>query len=302
MLIANGTVRVEWGTPASSGLSAISSFRVVAAPGGASAIVTGAARAADVSGLDPNVSYTFSVAPANSFGDGPGSAPSNTVFVPQWDVQAPTDAAISTIPDEFTLSSNIRIGWGASDPSGIRSYDVQVRSARWSNVPGAWTAWRTRVSEESGTFEGAAGYSYCFRVRAEDRASNLSGWSTPRCTSLPLTADAFTYTPSFTRYSPVTGYAQTAYWSSKAGARAKRTMVYGERIALVTVTCPECGVASVTWNGVEITRLNLYAPTKSRKQVFTVATWSTPREGTLAVDVVSDGKFVIVEGLGVYQG
>jgi hypothetical protein len=301
VLVANGTVRVQWGTPASSGMSPISSFRVTAAPGGTSAVVAGTARSGDVSGLDANAAYTFTVSAANAFGEGPASVASPAVFVPQWDVQAPTDAAISTLPDEFALTPSIRVGWGASDASGIRSYDVQVRSARWSNVPGSWTTWKARSTDESATYEGTPGYSYCFRVRAEDKAANVSGWSSPRCTSLPMTADSFTYTPSFTRYSPVSGYAQTAYWSSRAGARAKRTMVYGERIALVTVTCPECGVASITWNGVEISRLNLYAPTKSRKQVFTVATWSTPREGTLAVDVVSEGKFVIVEGLGVYQ-
>ncbi|HEX5616159.1 MAG TPA: hypothetical protein VFZ83_13485, partial [Acidimicrobiia bacterium] len=117
----------------------------------------------------------------------------------------------------------------------------------------------------------------------------------------PMTADELGYTPSFTRYTPVSAYEQTAYWSTKVGARAKRTLVYGERIAIVATTCSDCGVASVTWDGTEIARLDLSSPTKNRAQVFTVATWGSPRQGTLAIDVVSDGKFVIIEGIGVYQ-
>jgi len=301
VLVASGTARVEWGTPASSGASPISAFRVRAVPGDGYAVAAAGARSVDVPGLLPNASYTFTVSAVNSFGEGPASAPSAALFVPQWDAAPPIDVGITTIPDEFAMRRDLRIGWGATDESGIRSYDVQVRTAKWGNLPGAWTAWKTRVTAESATYPGDPGRSYCFRVRAEDNAGNMSTWSGSRCTALPMTADELTYTPSFTRYSPVSAYEQTAYWSSKIGARAKRTYVYGERIAVVATTCSDCGVASVTWNGAEIARLNLYSPTKNRQQVFTVATWSTPRQGTLAIDVVSSGKFVIVEGIGVYQ-
>lgn len=301
VLVASGTARVEWGTPASSGASPISAFRVRATPGDAYAVATANARSVDVSGLLPDATYTFTVSVVNSFGEGPASAPSAPLFVPRWDAAPPVDVAISTIPDEFTLRRDLRIGWGATDESGIRSYDVQVRTAKWGSLAGAWTAWKTRATAESATYPGEPGRSYCFRVRAEDNAGNMSAWSGARCTALPMTADELTYTPSFTRYSPVGAYEQTAYWSTKPDARAKRTYVNGERIAVVATTCSDCGVASVTWNGAEIARLNLYSPTKNRQQVFTVATWSTPRQGTLAIDVVSSGKFVIVEGIGVYQ-
>lgn len=301
VLVGNGTARVEWGTPASSGASPISSFRVRATPGDAYAVASAGARSVDVSGLTPNASYTFTVAVVNSFGEGPPSEPSAPLFVPQWDLAPPTDAAITTIPDEFALRRDLRIGWGATDVSGIRSYDVQVRTAKWGNVPGSWTAWKTRVAAESATYPGEPGRSYCFRVRAEDMAGNVSAWSGARCTALPMTADELSYTASFTRYTPVSAYEQVAYWSSKVGARAKRTYVYGERIAVIATTCPECGVAKVTWDGLEIARLNLYSPTKNRQQVFTVANWSSPRRGTLAVDVLSSKQFVIVEGIGVYQ-
>jgi hypothetical protein len=242
------------------------------------------------------------VTPVNAFGEGPASAPSALVFVPQWDVKAPTGVGISSLPSTFTLASSIAVGWGASDPSGILGYDVQVRSARWSSLPGSWTTWKSRTAAQSAVYKGSAGYTYCFRVRAEDRAGNVSTWSSKRCTSRPLTADQLAYTRNFTRYTPLGAYTNTAYWTMTAGARMKRTSIYGQQIALVALTCPECGSVRVSWNGVPVKTVNLWSASKKRAQVIKVLSFGSPRSGTLTVDVLTNGKYVVIEGVGVYNG
>jgi hypothetical protein len=302
VLVGQATVRVSWGTPASAGASPITEFRVRAEPGSASATVPAAARSADVSGLAPAASYVFTVTPVNTFGEGPDSTPSSLVFVPQWDVTAPTSVSISALPSTFTLSSSIAVGWGASDPSGILGYDVQVRGARWANLPGSWTSWQTRAAAQSAVYRGSPGYTYCFRVRAEDRAGNVSAWSSKRCTSVPLTADQLAYTRTFTRYTPLGAYTNTAYWTKTPGARMKRSAIYGQQVALVALTCSDCGMVRVSWNGVPVKTVNLWSATKKRAQVIKVLGFTSPQAGTLTVDVLTSGKYVVIEGVGVYNG
>jgi hypothetical protein len=65
------------------------------------------------------------------------------------------------------------VAWQGADPapgSGLADFDVQVRDG----LTGGWQNWLLGASQTSATFQGQRGHSYAFRVRARDRAGNVS--------------------------------------------------------------------------------------------------------------------------------
>ncbi|MBK8904444.1 MAG: PD40 domain-containing protein [Anaerolineaceae bacterium] len=105
---------------------------------------------------------------------------------PAWqtgDNLAPT-VAFSPIPPLQTGSPSI--SWSGSDlgNAGMASYDVQYRPASTNN----WVAWQNFTILTSAAFTGQGGESYTFRVRARDKAHNVTPWL---LSSNPLTLYAW---------------------------------------------------------------------------------------------------------------
>jgi hypothetical protein len=69
---------VNWTPPSNNGGCPISSYTVTGSPGG-SATVNGSSTSANVTGLTPGTSYTFTVTATNCVGTGPASTASNAV-------------------------------------------------------------------------------------------------------------------------------------------------------------------------------------------------------------------------------
>ncbi|GIG88268.1 fibronectin type III domain-containing protein [Plantactinospora endophytica] len=76
-VLATGTVEVAWAPPVDVGTSAITSYRVIADPGGATVTATGPT--ARIGGLDPATGYTFTVTATNAAGTGPAATTSRPV-------------------------------------------------------------------------------------------------------------------------------------------------------------------------------------------------------------------------------
>lgn len=70
---------VTWQAPRKDGGSAITSYRIVSAPGAITATVTAPANTATVAGLTNGTTYTFTVYARNAIGEGAASSPSNAV-------------------------------------------------------------------------------------------------------------------------------------------------------------------------------------------------------------------------------
>jgi hypothetical protein len=71
------TASITWSAPASDGFSAILHYTVTASPGGSSVVTpNGNTLAAQITGLQPSTSYTFSVVATNLIGDSPGASSS----------------------------------------------------------------------------------------------------------------------------------------------------------------------------------------------------------------------------------
>jgi PKD repeat protein len=80
--------------------------------------------------------------------------------------------AVSPLP-ELHSHPQIILSWsGVDDASGILDYDVQVKSDG-----GEWIDWLKGTPHLEGVFTGVSGHTYAFRVRARDRAHNISQWT-----------------------------------------------------------------------------------------------------------------------------
>lgn len=85
----------------------------------------------------------------------------------------PPNASMNPLP-QFTFSNSFEITWQPNeDPSRIAFYDVQFR-----RNDGPWENLLIKTTLANTTFTGAQnGSVYGFRVRAQDTAGNLQGWT-----------------------------------------------------------------------------------------------------------------------------
>jgi hypothetical protein len=292
---AGTTATVSWSAPAQNNGSAISSYTVTRNPGGATTTVPATQTNALVAPLSYGVQYTFTVHATNGAGNSIESAVSNAVVPDDGHPPVPT----MTAPTAATaLALPFKVSWTATDVSGIAHYDVQRQVDAWNAAPAAWTSWLTNTSATSATYTGNYGYTFCFRVRAQDRAGNLSGFSAPRCTAVPLKSSQLVYSAGWTHQNLSTVFGGVFYTTKVHGARATRTGIHARQLFLVATECSTCGTVQVLWNGAVIKTVNLHTATTLRKQVIGLATFASVRTGTLTIiDFGPTGRPVILEGL-----
>ena len=106
------------------------------------------------------------------------------------DVTAPNAELAQLVPAQLVPSEGIRghalaavpiaVHWtGSDDLSGVRWYNVQVRSDITK-----WLDWLTETPSTTQVYEARPGRHYCFRVQAEDNAGNLGLYSDQKCTNV----------------------------------------------------------------------------------------------------------------------
>src|SRR5262249_15766167 len=114
------------------------------------------------------------------------------------DNTAPLQPHFTSVLGPFTTATAVTVSFADTDAtSGVKSYQVQVAKANlksaafgaWAVAPGA-----TALATTKYTFNGlAAGWDYCFRVVATDKAGNASVVSKNSCTSRLLDDHAFVH-------------------------------------------------------------------------------------------------------------
>lgn len=201
----------------------------------------------------------------------------------------------------YRLTTPFKVSWsGASDSgSGIASYKAYSRRAPFNGGFGAATVFDASAGPGSGSFPAKPGNTYCFSVRVSDHAGNTSSASAEKCSAVPVD-DVSLKGPGWARQSGQVGYYRGTYsGSSTKGATLTRTGVQARRLALIATKCPGCGVVDVKLGGTLLNRVNLAASTTMKRQIIPVGTLPGVVAGTVTITVVTSGKPVLVDGLGV---
>ncbi|HZC52709.1 MAG TPA: hypothetical protein VE441_09450, partial [Mycobacterium sp.] len=200
----------------------------------------------------------------------------------------------------FQPSSKITVAYSASDSAGASAvrYDVQYRTAMWDGgFPTTWSTLAPDTTSASKSVTGAAGYEYCFRVRAHDTAGNTTAWAT-RCTELPLDDRALrAANTGWSRVSSTGSYYGTLTTTTSQGAKLKLTGVQLDRFALVVTECATCGQVGIYLGGTLWTTVNTYAST-TRKHVIRVSGQFALRTTTVVLRAMSADKKVLIDGFG----
>jgi uncharacterized delta-60 repeat protein len=216
------------------------------------------------------------------------------------DVAAPVPS--TTAPSGlWTLSRSVPLAWTARDASPVASYDVRTRRATYrGSLPASPTLLVGATTARARTVTGVAeGSTLCMSVRARDVWGLTSAWVAERCTSVPL-APSQLQAGKGVKSKPSTGtYAGKVLVATKKGATIKRSGVTAKRLALVATTCARCGKVKVYLGSDLLRTVSLKSPGTRKRAVISIATFSRVRSGTVKIKVVSSGKKVRVEGLGV---
>ena len=212
-----------------------------------------------------------------------------------------TAPAVTVTPlPTTTLSSSVPVSYSATDASGILAYDVRWRMATDRSGFGAYhypAAWQ-RTKARSQTLAGLApGGTYCVAVRAYDRLTNRSKWSSDTCVARPLDDRALTAGSTWHRLSS-SGFYLGTYTSTKTFRAA--TSRGGEqmfRVGVVATMCATCGKVRILVGGQSVGVIDLTAPSPKRRRTLLLDPFSSLRTGPVTVRVISSGKTVQLDGL-----
>jgi virginiamycin B lyase len=216
------------------------------------------------------------------------------------DVTGPS-VTLSTPAASVSLSSPVELTWSGSDASGIDSFAVRRQSAPWNGPFGAWSTWLAHTTGTSANASVSYGTTNCYEARAMDTLGNWSGWTSPRCTVMPLRSDQLTRSAGWTKSVSSKAFAGFSYVTKTHNAKMTRTGVVGKHLSIVVTKCSTCGTVSVKWNGKVVANVNLgRAGATSYRQVVSVAKFTSVQTGTLTIIATSpNGKPVPVEGLAI---
>ncbi len=219
------------------------------------------------------------------------------------DKTPPTGVAITKPTKPFMSGKRISVGWTATDPgSGVASYDVSYRKAPYTTGTfGSETPWRTGTATTGARLSGVAGQTYCFRVTAEDGAGNVSAPSPERCAATPVDDRALTPSGGWTRHRGRGSFARTYSQTFRKGSTLTLSGVEADRLAVMIEKCPGCGRLQVLWNGTVEKTIGLGSPVVRKRKIVPVAALGSVQAGSLTLRVVSSGKRVIVDGVGIAE-
>ena len=223
-----------------------------------------------------------------------------------WQVDTVAPSAALTAPSTaFTLATSASVAWTGGDVggSGVAQWQVRRRTAPWNGSFGTWSAPATHGGSVHATPSGSLvrGTTYCWQVRAIDRAGNTSAWSAARCLAVPLDDRALTPTAGWTRITGSSYWLGTATRGTSLGATLTASGARLSRVALVATRCPTCGVVAIYVAGARVATVDLSAPTTRNRQLIAVPAFSY-RTGAVTVKVMTSGELVKIDGLGITRG
>lgn len=278
----HGSALVAWSAPVSDGGSAITGYTATASPGGhtCSTVTLSCTVGSLVDGL-----YTFTVTARNAAGPSLPSAPSAQIRI---DITPPTvTAPVASLVTSSTIGStaSVRLSWSGADAgSGIAKYEVwlSTNGGAYALVSSPTSANYTRSMTMSSTT------TYRFRVRAFDKAGNVSGFAYGPTFHVKLVQQSSTSVHYYGTW--YTGYSTSASggsyrYTSTAGRYAYYTFT-GRTIAIAAYKGTALGSFKVYLDGVYKATVSDYATsTQWRRIVYSLNVTS----GTHTIKIVCSG-------------
>jgi GH25 family lysozyme M1 (1,4-beta-N-acetylmuramidase) len=298
--ISRSSVTVKQGSSASASVGIVRSsvtnavaFTVSGLPAGAKASFSPTSTTGTSSTLTLSASRTSTITPTGTYtvtiaGEGGGLVRTVTTKLVVTDGIGPVMATPGVrLYSGGTLgngSTPVRSTWTASDPSGIKSYQVQrqVNGGTWTTISSATTA---ALINQQLSFSGT----YRYRVRATDKLGNVGSWATGPAIDPSLSEQSNTtvhYTGTWKSVASTTASGGSTRYTTTAGASVSQTFS-GSAIAWVAPKGPSRGSADVYVDGVYVAGVNLYASTSTPKVLVFAKWW--PVNGTHTIKVVARG-------------
>ena len=268
----NGSAAVTWQAPDFDGGLPITTYTVLATPGGAQTVVKGGVLTANVSGLTNGTPYTFAVLPANSFANGLWSAASPAV----------TPTSVPRPPVGVTASpanQGATVSWSAPTFDGgspVTGYTV-------TTAPGGATV-NTPASARSATVPNLASGTYTFTVAAANvngtsLASNVSNPIVPYPIHAMYTLDAY---GGIHADGASAALSTTAYWAGRARARGAALLPDGSGGYVLEQSgdlhpfgAASAPTGAASWPGSDLARDLALLPTSTSAQAsgYTLDAW-----------------------------
>jgi acid phosphatase type 7 len=148
------------------------------------------------------------------------------------------------------------------------------------------------------TFTGEPGATYCFRATATDAEGNVSSPSQEECTAVLFDDAGLDHRGGWAEKEGNGYYSETYSRTKRHGATLLLKGVSAKRLAIRATTCSRCGVINVFFGGKLLRTVSLRGKV-SPKRLIPVARFDETRTGALRVKVVSRGKLVRIDALGV---
>lgn len=227
----------------------------------------------------------------------PGGRTTTAVRYLNVDAVAPT-VAFTSGAFELTKAASVSLSYGATDSSGVGSYDVRYRTATYLGNFGAYVNAASATKTTSVTLNVAAGNEYCVSVRARDVFGTVSGWTAERCFSRPMDDRALTASAGWARGANGVYYLGTVTSSGAKGAALTRT-VQAKRLFLVATRCQTCGSLQVYYGGKSVGTVNLNNATTQYQAVIALPTPTAFLSGTVQLTVRDASMTHQIDGLAV---
>jgi hypothetical protein len=222
--------------------------------------------------------------------DAQGNAGDGSVLGPfRIDTTSPTKPKIDAEKvDSFQTSRRFPVVWSANDPlSGVDTYDVRFRRATASSSFGSRKSFRSNTSKKKGSFAGRSGSTYCFSARADDVAGNGSSYGKERCTA------------GWKKLGKRNAYRRTALLTTRLGAELFMRKVRARSLAVIATRCGRCGDVEVRHRERIMGVIDLSAKPYGAGLVNELPSVKRVRSGRVTLKVVSSGRRVVIDGLGI---
>jgi hypothetical protein len=216
---------------------------------------------------------------------------------------SPPSAPATFATASFTTSTRVGISWTVPvGSSAVTGYDVAFKRAALTGKVLDWTIpryWRsTTATRVTHTID--PGTTYCFRVRAHNRAGQTGAWSPPRCTATTIDDPVGAGIGKVWHHSTSPAYyGGTSTWTTAQGASWLMGTTGVRRVGFVVTTCPTCGSVRVAVAGHLVGTIVLVSPTLTRGVLVELPPFPL-RAGPVHLVVTSPkGRLVQIEGVGL---